>query len=99
MRCRADLPAQVPQLNGDRAARDLAHVEAHGGDHVLMEGARGNHVDQRRFARILQAYQRQLHLLLEEQAAPCTQGLSASSAVNDANTTEQQVCPTGPGQH
>jgi hypothetical protein len=25
--------------------------------------------------------------------------LSASSAVNDANTTEQQVCPTGPGQH
>ena len=47
--------------------RDLAHVEADGGDHVLVEVARGDHVDEGRLARVLQPDQGQLHLLLPEQ--------------------------------
>ena len=65
----AHLAAQVPQLDGDPALADFAHVEAHGGHHVLMEAAGGEHIDQRCLPRVLQPNQAQLHLLVPEQAA------------------------------
>ena len=46
---------------------DLAHVEAHGGDHVLVEAAGGDDVDKGGFAGVLEPDQRQLHLLLPKE--------------------------------
>lgn len=82
----ADLATQVPQLDGDGTLGDLAHVETHGGDHVLVEVVVGDHVHQTGFARVLQPYQRQLHLLFEKQAA--LQG----GRQHQAPSTAQQQC-------
>lgn len=33
------LATNIPELHGDIALGDLTHVEAHSGDHVLLEGS------------------------------------------------------------
>ena len=68
------LATQVPELDGDSSPGDLAHVESHCGDHVLMECSGGYDVHQRRFSGILQSDQGQFHFLLEEQAASTNTG-------------------------
>ena len=61
------LTADVPQLDGDVPLGDLAHVEPHRRNHVLVEVARGDDVDEGRLACMLQADEGQLHLLLPEE--------------------------------
>ena len=46
---------------------DLAHVEAHGGDHVLVEAARGDHVNEGGLSGMLESHQSQLHLLFPKE--------------------------------
>lgn len=63
------LASQVPELDGDSTPGDLAHVETHCGDHVLMERSGGYDVHQGCLPGILKSDQGQLHFLLEEEAA------------------------------
>lgn len=65
----AHLAAEIPQFDGDCSLCDLAHVETHSGDHILMESPGSDDIHQGCFSSILQPNKRQLHLLLEEQAA------------------------------
>ncbi len=55
----------VPELDGDGSLGDLAHVEADGWNHVLVEGPAGDHIDEGRLSSMLQPHQGQLHLLLQ----------------------------------
>jgi hypothetical protein len=48
------LSANVPELDGDVAFGDLSHVEADGGDHVLVELAGSDDVDECRFSGVLE---------------------------------------------
>jgi len=63
----ARLTADVPQLDGHVALRDLPHVESYCGDHVFAELTRRNNVDECRFPGVLQADQRKLHLFFPEE--------------------------------
>jgi hypothetical protein len=55
----------VPELDGDGSLGDLAHVEADGWNHVLIEGPAGDHIHKGRLPSMLQPHQGQLHLLLQ----------------------------------
>lgn len=46
---------------------DLPHVEAHRGDHVFVELAACDNVNEGRLAGVLKADQREFHLLLPEE--------------------------------
>ena len=61
------LTADVPQFDGDVALGNLAHVESHRGDHVFVEVARCDDVDEGGLAGVLQPDEGQLHLLLPEE--------------------------------
>lgn len=63
----ARLTADIPQLDNDVALGDLPHVESNCGNHVFTELPRRYHIDEGRFAGVLQPHQGQLHLLLPEQ--------------------------------
>ena len=70
------LTADVPQLDGDVPLGDLAHVEPHRRDHVLVEVTRGDDVDEGRLACMLQPDECQLHLLFpEERLEPLQQAV------------------------
>mmetsp|Transcript_13739 Transcript_13739/g.46433 ORF Transcript_13739/g.46433 Transcript_13739/m.46433 type:complete len:424 (+) Transcript_13739:114-1385(+) len=73
---KARLPAEVPQFDRHLAPSNLTHVEADRRDHALRKRAGSDDVDQCGLARVLQADERKLHLLLEEQASqPVQQSL------------------------
>ena len=47
----------IPQFDCNGALGYLAHVKAHSGNHVFVEGPAGNHVDKGGLARVLQTDQ------------------------------------------
>ena len=61
------LAAQVPQLDRHLTLLNLPHVETNRGDHVLSKVTTRNHADEGRLARVLEADETELHLLLEEE--------------------------------
>ena len=70
------LPANVPQLDGDVPLGDLAHVESHRGNHVLVKVTRGDDVNEGGLAGMLQPDEGQLHLLFpEERLEPLEQAV------------------------
>ena len=61
------LASDVPQLDGDVALGDLPHVEANGGNHVFVELAGSDDVDEGRLSGVLEPHQGQFHLFLPEE--------------------------------
>ena len=90
------LSSQIPQLNSNGALCDFPHVEAYCWYHILMKGTSGKDVDQRRLASILQSYQRQLHLFLEEQTAATKGHLNEQGTGCEVINVVLQASPAQP---
>lgn len=73
------LTSNVPELYGHVAFGDFPHVESYCWDHVFVELPRRDHVDEGGLARILQAHQCELHLLLPEEGLEPVQQLVKQS--------------------